>query len=119
MSEDKIVWIVDSEAVENKLRPELVRIPGLHIIGFRDVCDAIDALRNGSQKPALILANYHAADIILEVAHQKSRYAGVRTAYVCETDISHLAESHNAAYVRLGSDGNIDGLARLVEIDGL
>ncbi len=114
MSEDKIVWIVDSEAVENKLRPELRSIPGLRIIGFRDVCDAIDALRNGTQKPSLILGNYAAADLMLEVAHQKERYAGIKTAYVCEADISRLAESHNAACVRIGIDGNIDGIARLV-----
>ncbi len=113
MSEGKEVWIVDSEAVENRIRSELAQFP-VRIVSFRNVCDAIEVLRNCRQKPDLILGNYAAADLMIEVAHQKSRYAGVRTAYVCKTDLSEIAKSHEAVYVMLGDDESIDGLANLV-----
>ncbi len=113
MSEDKLVWLLVSESVENRIRTELNSIP-VRIVGFRDVCDAIELLRNSSQKPSIIIGNYAASDIMLEVAHQKEKYAGIRTVYASEEDLSHLAKSHNADYLILGKDGKIDRIARLV-----
>ncbi|MEM4242720.1 MAG: hypothetical protein QXM31_02345 [Candidatus Woesearchaeota archaeon] len=115
MGEDRQVWLVGFEEIENKIHSVLSQMPGISIVSFRDVCDAIEALRNGSQKPGIIIGNYSAADLMLEVAHQKSRYCRVRTAYLSEMDISNLAESHGAKYLKLGSDGKIDGLSCLIQ----
>ncbi len=105
MSEDKkTVWIIDSESVEEKVRSELDG--SIEVVGFRNAAYAIDALRKGRNKPAIILGNYQAADVMLEVLHRPNDYSGIRTAYLSELDLSHLAECHNAEYVRFGSVGS-------------
>lgn len=110
MSEDKQVWVIGSEEIENKIRSALSQIPEARIVGFRNVSHAVDALRKG-HKPRLILGNHYAADAILEVAHQKSKYAGIKTAYVSEHDLSLFAQAHEADYVKVDKNGNPDGLA--------
>ncbi|MEM4247014.1 MAG: hypothetical protein QXR48_02145 [Candidatus Woesearchaeota archaeon] len=113
MSEDKQVWVVDSEEMENRIRAELSQIPKARIVCFRNVCHAIDTLRKG-HKPKLILCNHHAADLILEIAYQQSKYAGINTAYISAQNLSLLAESHGAGYIRMDEKGNFNGLSDYV-----
>ncbi|MEM2916401.1 MAG: hypothetical protein QXT19_03540 [Candidatus Woesearchaeota archaeon] len=113
MSEDKQVWVIDSEEIENKIRSALSQIPEARVIGFRNVSYAVDILRKG-RKPWLILGNHHSADAVLEVTHQKSKYAGISTAYISVLDLSMMAKSHGAGYIRLDEKGNLDGLADYV-----
>ncbi len=95
------VWVVDSEGVEARVRSELEGIQGIEIAGFRNCSDAVDELRKGS-RPAVILGDYKAADAVMEVANMPGRYAGIRTAYVSELDLSVLAKTHKAECVRFG-----------------
>jgi hypothetical protein len=114
MGEDKSVWIVESSA-EEKICSELEqKVPGAIVSPFKSVCDAVDALRAG-HKPAVILGSEQAWDIMIELAHQPTRYAGIIPAYVSCIDLSHLAQTHHAGYVRINDDGSLDGLADFIK----